>query len=97
MDKIDDQTSRHLKPDADQHMRCRQKESETTGLGKVNKWMDIIQKRKNESPSVNAEEINQVFSVVGSQNQEMSLLLASNDNVEQQPTAGEGNNVITVY
>ena len=96
MDKIDDQTSKHLKPDADKRMRCRQKQKQTTGMGNVNKWMDLIQYLKNESPSVDAEEIKQVFSKVDNQNQETSLLMASNENAEQPPTADEGNNGLTV-
>ena len=55
MDKIDDQKSKHLKPYADERMRCRKKQRQTTGLGKLNKWLDNMQKRKHESPSVDAE------------------------------------------
>ena len=56
MDKIDDQKSKHLKLDADERMRCRQKQRQTTGLGNVIKWIDTIQILKNENPSVDAEE-----------------------------------------
>ena len=61
MDKMDDQKSKHLKPDADERIRCRQKPRQTTGLGNVNKCMDLIHKLKNESPSVDAKEIRHVF------------------------------------
>ena len=59
--------------------------------------MSITQKRKEESPSVDTEEIKHVFSVVDNQTQEKSLKMASNENVEQQPTADEGNNGLTVH
>ena len=98
MDKIDDQKSKHLKPNADERMLCRQKQRQTTGLRKVNKWMDIIQKIEKESPSFDAEEIKQVFSVVDNQIQETSILMPSNGNVEQQqPTADESNNGFMVH
>ena len=96
MDEIDDQTSKHLKPDADKRMRCQQKQRQTTGIGNVNKWMDLIQYLKNESPSVDAEELKQVFPVVDNQNQETSLMVASNEGAEQPPRADEGNNGLTV-
>ena len=96
MDEMEDQKSKHLKPDANERMRCRQKQKQTTRLENVNKWMDLIPKPKNESPSVDAQEIKQVFSVVDNQNQETSLMMANNENVEQQPTADEGNNGLTV-
>ena len=55
MDKIDNQKSKHLKLDAHDRMRCRQNQRQTTGLGNVNKWMDILQKLKNENPSGEAD------------------------------------------
>ena len=94
--KIDYQKSKHLKPDEDQRMLCRQKQRQTTGLGSVNKWMDLIPKLKNQNPSVDEEEIKQVFSLVDNQNQDTSLMMASNDSAEQPPTANEGNNGLTV-
>ena len=45
MDKIDDQKSKHLKPDdAEERMRCHQKQRETTGSGNRIKWMYLITK-----------------------------------------------------
>ena len=97
MYKIDDQKPKHLKPDANERVRFWQKQRKTTGLGNINKWMDLIQQLKNESPSVEAEEIKQVYSVVDNQNPETSIMMASNESAEQPPTADEGHNRLRVH
>ena len=96
MDRIDGQKSKYLKPDADERMRGRQKQRQTTGLVNVNKWMDLTQNLENEIPSVDAEDKKQVFSVVDNQSQEISFLMASNERAQQPPTADKGNNGLTV-
>ena len=95
MDKIDEQKPKHVKPEADERMRCRQNQRQTTGLGNVNNWMDLIQKLRNETPSVDAEEIKQVVSVVDNQNQATSILMTSNASAKQPPTADESDNGLT--